>query len=454
MTTRWLSEDPYQSIFTELLQTSLRGGAARHSELSSEVVQILDEGVEDGVVEKDELIICDCNEYHSTERDHCPRCGELSDSETSDIIQYFTHSYPDIVKSRLGESAEGFEVQYDRNSFEDIKISDLEPLRGEVQRLHISPFFNFEGPVYAIPNHRDLFVDWGHVCDLLDDSDEFFHNAENFLDHLDAALNLAEGKSGKVLFTGPDGVGTATDTSWYTKLHRTTKDRAHEQSQARFGRNYNEQFERLGNEFLSILTPHAVNIQAGGSNEPDGYIITRNHAYIVESKCYSNDYKIFKEQDKANRYVRNFVESVDGEYHTDFNLSGYIFIAHEFNENEFSKDLNSFQKSNETFASLDVACITDQMMATGAEVLSDLYRHRPSAAYRIRSHTDFYQDLFKNLFELTGYQEIDEDRFKLLLDSLRDLSKDRTSLEKQLEEGQSRDAPLTELVQQRVDAES
>lgn len=445
MTDIWLEKESLYSVITEVFRQSLIGGVVRRSDLSDERKGLYERGVEQEVLQKDEIVICNCSKYYSiNETVDCPCGNAINESENPDIVQYYSDSYPDIIKRKWGTELGGFSIKYDTTGIDGLSIRDLEPSPSDKQFLHISPFFEFENEsgIYAYPNCNDIFVDWSSLKEYFDDKETLLEEVQDFLERLDDCRQLARTDGGySILQGGPNGPqsGSTMDTSWYTKLRRTSKKIADRQSLSRFKRTYHEQFERLGNEFLHIMFPHATTLQAGGSSEPDGYLLLDDRSYLVEAKCYSGKFKLFKEQDKSNRYVSNMAK-LDEKPHIDFNLSGYIFIAHEFNESDIERDLRTMVESNFPDANLDIICINDLMMENAVEKLSDMYRHKPSSAYRICDRSERYRSILKWMSNLNYSSGMNEDDFNNVLKGIEGLTEEPSSVEKELTEGMKRES--------------
>ncbi|WP_139229675.1 hypothetical protein [Halogeometricum limi] len=423
------------------------GGVVRRTDLSEKHQSLCEEAVDEDLVEKRTLVICpECDKRYTTDsmRDQC-ECGiEIDLRNFSTVIQYSCEKYPEVVEESLGDSIKQFSIVYDDCMLDQISPGDLVPSSSSVQRLHISPLFMFDNPVHIYENFNDVFVSWSQVSSLVDEDGEIWDEVEDFLSYLDDGRVLADRNNLEIRSLSPNPQTSATDTTWYTKLHRVDKSKAHQESKSKFGRNYNEQFERLGNEFLHILFPHAMTLQGGGKNQPDGYVFLKDQAYLVEAKCYSNQFKIFKEQDKANRYVKNYSDYFSGPERSGQDLAGYIFIAHEFNKSDFQRDIRTFRQSNRQYANIDVICVEDTMMAEAVELLSDLYREEPSAPWRIYSQSNFYRDIIARMKETTT-PELDQNSFSELLRILVDSGKNNESdIEQQLRSAMRRESLIGE----------
>jgi len=413
----WITNDEKFDTLTEAIQKTMVGGVLRQSDLSDPQVEILEEGVEDNVVSKKRIYKCRCGKRYTLENipNECSRGHEIAENPSADLVHYVSDAYPAAFKEIFGERINGFDLKYDRHFLDEVPISELEPSPSDSQYIHISPFYDIEDGVHIYPNYEDIFVSWDRIGDLIEDWESLRDDFQNFLKLIDDGRRLEDKEDAQIVSTGPQSSNHTVDTGWYTRLHSFDKDTVNQMSQTKFGRSYNLQFERLGNECLRFMFPRGISLPAGGSDQPDGYLLFNDRAYMVESKCYSSQFKIASEQDKANRYVKRFTE-MDSSRASGYNLCGYIFIAHEFNQNEFAKDLRSFKKSNIRNANLDVICLNDRMMEYAANELPDLYRDEPSSPQRIYENSDHYHDMLDHLVELTGPNTVDEDRFKRYID--------------------------------------
>lgn len=417
----WITDQEKFDVLTDAIQRTIVGGVLRKSDLNKSKIETLEQGVTDNVVSKKKLYKCDCGKRYTLKNlpGECS-CGQkIPESPDPDVTHYVSDAYPDKFRQVLGTQVNGFEIKYDRQLLEEVPIHELEPSPSDQQYIHISPFFEIEGGVHIYPNYEDFFISWDRIEDLITDWGSVQDDLQNFLEFVEDGRRLEVEEDASLITSNPQYTDQTMDTSWYTKLHYTDKDTANKQSKARFERNYNLQFERLGNECLRLLFPRAITLQAGGDDQPDGYLLFNDRAYIVESKCYSNGFKISGEQDKANRYVKRFTE-MDSERSGGYNLCGYIFVSHEFNQNEFEKDLRSFKQSTKEYVNLDIICLNDRMMEYAAEQLPEFYRNQPSAPQRIYENSEYYDEMLEWLHEITGPETLDVDSFKTYIDIIKE----------------------------------
>lgn len=242
---------------------------------------------------------------------------------------------------------------------------------------------------------------------------------------------------------GAPGPEPRSHLSWYTLLSRvSSKDEAHRLSKNRFGLNYNEMFERLGIEFLHTIFPHTTTVHLGGDYIPDGFVqVQYNNAvksYLVESKCYSSEFKIFDEIDKSHRYIQRFKQDVESAVDANYNLQGYIFLADRFDEDRMLSDIAQFRDRTEEYGELTVMCATSEMMKSTVDRLTYLYRRQPSATYRIYSNTRNYFNVLEGLSRHTDIGSLEIGKYKdEFIKTLVGKGHAESSLEERIREGLS-----------------
>ncbi len=437
----WFQEENRFSVLTDLLEKSVGGGTILRSNLDPEEVELYEEGVEEGFVTKLEHVVCGgCDKTYAPEDvpDRCI-CGyDFPDEVEPNNIEYVTYKYPDIISEFLGDSIDGFEIVYERFDLDRVTMDELHFQDLGEQYLHISPKYKIDSGIHIYPGYNDVFLSWNRVPSLIDSPEDVMEDIEDFLKSLNDGRELVSEEGITQLPSGPGGTVSAYSdrTDWFTLLHDISKGVANSRSKAAFGMNYNDLFERLGIDFLHTMFPHAMTFHAGGGNKPDGYVIQEKSTYLVESKCYSDEFKIFSEEDKANRYVEDFVERVDNEPDRNFNLTGYIFVAHQFNEGALPEDIRSFVRRNIDSANLDVICANDLMMREAVERLSEVYSTNPSARYRIFDYSDRYADFLELMADLTEQMGTDVDQFSdAILSQMEDIAEDPSEVENVISSG-------------------
>lgn len=444
METAWISDDEHFRILTELIRETVNAGVMLASELPDQKQDLLDQATEDGIAKRDELFDCPhCDATYSSQYygELCD-CGE-SLPESSEIephtIQYYENVYPEFFKQRLGENLDEFSIVYRDDRIENIPANDLHSAGKPGKYIHISPFFDSGTDIYPFPGFNDLFISWPKVRELILDTDEVIEDLRDFIDEPDEYEKLI-GDGGKV-YGGIEQPNTSDlRLGWYDLQTRTSKDVADRRSQEEFEINYNKLFEKLGVEFLGLMLPHALTIEGGkhGQPEPDGYLHVLHEeakrTYLIESKCYSRDFKIFDESDKGTRYIRDFIRDIEPE--TDYNLVGHIFIANRYNDDRTHEDIDDYVSQNIESRNLDVICLNDEMMSSAAERLRRLYREEPSASHRIYRHSSWYSGILDGMQKVTQEYGVDKDAFKEnVMELVSEAGEEETNREKTLEQG-------------------
>jgi len=165
-------------------------------------------------------------------------------------------------------------------------------------------------------------------------------------------------------------------------------------------------------------------------------VIKEKRPDLIGSRGYSDWFTILSDEDKANLYVEDFVVRVVNEPYRNFNLTGYIFVAHQFNEGALPEDIRSFVRRNIDSANLDVICANDLMMREAVERLSEVYSTNPSARYRIFDYSDRYADFLELMADLTEQMGTDVDQFSdAILSQMEDIAEDPSEVENVISSG-------------------
>jgi len=437
----WFADEDKFQVLTRVLKKSIRGGTLVKSSLKSQELDILEEGVNEGVISKDKLVYCSKCGTPLDVRDLPQRCecGQLLEKQDPQQVQYFSSGYPDIVKEFLGDSFEDeVKIQYNKVPLPRTPVSNLH--KGENIYIHISPYYQLSSGIHLFPGHKDAFISWNRVPELIKNSDSALKKIKGWFRSLDNLGEWAKNNEVELLSNraniNEESFPWSSDGSELTMLHEHNKEECNEWSKKKFGKNYETMFERFGVHFLNFLFPYIPIFHAGGGNKPDGYVYLQqsnsSRMYLVESKCWSNKFKLTNERDKMLRYIEDFSKSQEfGD-----KLRGYIFIAHEFNTNSFWSDVKEIKRRAEKYANLDIICMTDKMMETSINSLGEIYVREPSSPYRILDSTDWYRDIFDQLKEYTKEyfpqgQESLAPRFKNeVLKVIKEAGKEKVMLEK------------------------
>lgn len=445
----WFTDEEKFGILTTIVRDSVRGGTTKESTLSESGITIAEEGVDDGIFGKDESIVCEgCQRKYPSDNfpSSCEVCGNSMSGTDSDpvSVSYREIIWSDDIEDVLENSLEGFRLVFEKErSIEDAPVANLHP-KDDRPSLHISPYYELESSILLFPGNQDAFLNWESIPQFFSDPDKIQKYLRDFLISGDIDLSKLKehvGEIADVFYTGPGspGVEYTKKTSWCTLLDRVEdKSEAHSISDRRFGINYNEMFERLGIEFLHTLFPHATTLHLGGKHVPDGILHAQKDdqisSYLVESKCKSSKFKIFQEQDKASRYIERFIRNVEGSTDMNYNINGYIFFAHEFDDNRMLDDMDSFV-SLASNRNLNVICVNSTMMQEGMERLGCLYRREPSATYRIYKLSDWYRTQINGLKDYTRDYQTDSRKFgEEMLKVLEDMGHKKVSEENRIKE--------------------
>lgn len=441
MQERWFRDEDYFSVLTELLRKSVGGGTITIESIEDEKLHLFEQGVEEGVISKLDHILCsNCDKTYS--HDEVPEiciCGyEFTEDYEVNQTEYVIYGYPDIIRTFLNDSIDGFNISYHRSDIDTISVSELHSHKHDDKFLHISPRFVIESGVHLFPGYNDIFLSWNQVPNLIESPEETIDGINEF---------FRSHKDGREFFEQegvefrPDGSGIlryddSGQTEWFTLLHRHSKSVANERARAAFDMSYNDLFELLGIDFLNTMFPHAYTFQAGGAYKPDGYLLLNQGLYLVESKCYSDDFKLFSEEDKANRYIQDYIERIDRSPIASKNLIGYIFIAHTFNQGALPEDIKSFVRRNISDVNLDVICVNDLMMETADRELTQLYQMNPAARFRIFDKSTRYLDFLDLMADLTERHGPNEDLFSEgILTEMKRIAQEPTAEEQIIDSG-------------------
>ncbi|WP_226039077.1 hypothetical protein [Natrinema sp. DC36] len=451
MREEWITDPNKFEVLTKVVRETARGGILKESKIDTDELEIIEDGVNEDVFKKDEIRACpSC--YHKYPENSIPEICEECDTNLdrnepiSSKTRYFESVWPEKLEKVLDPYTEDIEVNFTKSrSIEDVSLSDV-TIEGNDPILHISPYFDLEHQWYSFPQYSDVFVDWVQIPKLITEPADSKEAIRNFLDTNELnASKIGDELGGveNIHYTGPGAPGPqyTSKSSWCTLLDRVEdKPKANELSKRRFGINYNEMFERLGIEFTHALFPYANTLHFGGNHVPDGLLHFAKEGvestYLVESKCYSRDFKIFEEQDKATRYIDRFVENVEGDPDMAHDLKGYVFFACQFDEKRVKEDIHQFIEKNSPKKDLDIICMNGGMLEEGMGRLSYLYRREPSATYRIWKHTNWYQEMINGLIDFSEEYTNDKDLFKKdILETLENIGHKKTSTEEKIRDG-------------------
>ena len=429
MDLEWIKEDEHFDALSQIIEETERGGVEIRDELPRDKINLYEEGVNQGLFKKDELFDCpNCGRTYSIEYsgDECD-CGYPLDQEvvSEDVhtTQYYHDIYPEFIKDRIGTNIGAFEIVYRNDRIDEIPAAELHPVNSSSSNyLHISPYFHSEVGLMPFPGYSDVFISWSKIRELLLEPNETADQLASYLDgdsgNEDRGGDILLGDGGTKFNSGlsAPNLQNLTDAPWYTMQSDTSPEVANRRSQDEFGEEYYNVFENLGMEFLHVMFPHAIQLEGGkqGKPEPDGYLHIlkegRKQTYLVESKCYSRDFKIFSESDKNRRYINKFISDIEPE--TDYNLVGCIYIATRFDDKRTKKDIDDAVSRSVGERNIDIICINDCMMREAVESLRDLYRQEPSSKYRIYEQSTFYSDLLQGLNKTTEQNGVDLQAFK------------------------------------------
>mgnify|MGYP000117917382 CR=1 FL=1 len=445
MDNKWVENDNYFEGLSRIIEETERGGVEIKDELPASIVEVYEEGVDEGLFKRDKLFDCpNCDRTYSVDysNSRCD-CGfpleqEIEeDSELIHTVQYYHDIYPGFIRNEIGDEIEGFNLVYRDDRIDEIPASGLHPASSSSSNyIHISPYFHSEVGLMPFPGYSDIFISWSKVRDLIIEPDDTIEWLSN---HMEGGTGNGDAliEDGGVKFqsglNAPD-LQNLTDSPWYTMQSDTSPEIANRRARAEFNEEYYNMFEKLAIEYLGVMFPHAIQLEGGkhGVPEPDGYLHTLRHGrkqtYLVESKCYSSDFKIFSESDKNRRYVDRFISDVEPE--TDYNLIGCLYIATQFDTQRTQKDIDDAVSRSVEERNLDIICINDQMMRESVERLRQIYRKEPSSKYRIYKETTFYSDLLQGLSKLTAEHGLDTDRYnQQILDLMEIAAKRETTRE-------------------------
>jgi len=414
----WFRDEDQFEVLTKLLQKSVFGGTIRARNIDADAAEILEQGVDEGFVTKDELVACSgCDRYYDVRKLplDCDCGTSLADRDDvePDIVQYHSMEYPEIPQRVLGDSIDRFQIEYQEFAVDDFPASELHSGDDADWHVHISPRFEIDSGIHVFPGFRDVLLSWNRVPRLVTSPQEVVNDVQDFLTAEESIDGWADQHDDDILNNGsrPDPDEFTWDSSELTLLHQHDKDRCNQWAKQKYGYNYNSMFERIGSHFLHHLFPHVPTFFAAGENKPDGYLVQNGRTYLVEAKCWSSDFKITNERDKMIRYIDDFNEYVESKPGCDFNLYGYIFIAHSFKDSTLQDDIEDVERRVEQSLNLDTICISDEMMATTVEHLNELYRMDPSAPYRIYEHSQWYRDILDDLTDYTQNYGTDLESF-------------------------------------------
>lgn len=404
----WFHEEDQFRVLTNLLQKSVFGGTIRARSVEPEVGEILEQGVEEGFITKDELVACPgCDRYYDVAKlpldCDCGTSLAENDDMEPDVVQYHSMEYPDILQQVLDDSVDSFQIEYQDVAVEEFPASELHSGDDTEWHLHISPRFEIDSGIHVFPGFRDVLLSWNRVPRLVTSPEEVVDEVRDFLTAEESIKEWAEQNDDGILNNGPqpDPDDFTWDSSELTLLHQHDKERCNQWAKQKYGYTYNSMFERMGAHFLHHLFPHVGTFFAAGENKPDGYLVQENRTYLVEAKCWSSDFKITKERDKMIRYIDDFNEYVESTPGCNFNLYGYIFIAHSFKDSSLQDDIEDVERRVDQTLNLDTICINDEMIAATVECLNELYRMDPSAPYRIFEHSQWYRDILDDFTDYT-----------------------------------------------------
>ncbi|QSX00888.1 hypothetical protein [Haloterrigena alkaliphila] len=448
MDNKWLEDEDYYEALRRIVRETARGGVEIQDELPTNLTEIYEEGVDEEIIKKDELFDCpNCERTYSFDysRDVCD-CGYPVGNKaefTPHTVQYYHDIYPSFIKNRIGDEIGEFEIVYRDDRIEDIPAADLHPTDTSNKNfIHISPYFHSEVGMVPFPGYSDIFLSWSKVRELIVKPGETIEILSDYLESEEGNDDQLIGDGGVIFDSGVSATDfrNLSDRPWFTMQRDTSPEIANRRSRETFKMEYYDLFEHLGMEFLHTMFPHAIQLEGGkqGKPEPDGYLHVNKRnskqTYLVESKCYSRDFKIFSEIDKNKRYIERFVSDIEPE--TDYNLVGCIFIATRFNQDRTRKDIGEMVSRNIEERNLDVICINDQMMGQAVEQLRELYRLEPSSNFRIYKNSSFYRDLLDGLSQFSRQHGVDNEAFEsMILDKMTKAGKKEINRERTLREG-------------------
>lgn len=453
MNEEWITERERFQLLTEIVQASVRGGVIKSQSLSEEEKELIDIGVTDDIFGKDRNLVCpNCDKTYPP--DGIPPYCEICDARLEEgglrekNVQYIEKIWPDQLRDLLEPYVQEFNLSFTKvTSVDEVPISELNTIDGK-STIHISPYFNIGGedPFLAFPKYNDVFFDWCSLPDLITNSGEIQEDIQDFLIGGEFDLSELEDDGASVknfYYPGPGSPGPEPRSrlSWYTLLDRVEeKSEANRLSKQRFGINYNEMFERLGMDFLNTVFPHATTVHLGGDYVPDGFVQIQYggavKSFLVESKCYSREFKIFEEVDKASRYVQRFNQELEEATGTDCDLRGYIFLADQFDEDRILEDIAQFEDRTEEYGDLTCMCATSKMMKSAVNHLSYLYLREPSATHRIYTDSKRYFTLIKGLSKYTRLGSLDTGQFmEQFVKTLVGIGQVESDIEDQIQQG-------------------
>jgi len=424
MNSNWILEKDRFRFITRIIRSSLRDSILNKNSLSRPEQDLAEEACDEGIVSAERLVSCGSEQCmrrfdEKYTPDRCD-CGYEFNGNESVTVQYHSKAYPDQFTPLIEDVVDDYIIQMGEiKSLQKTPVSNLHPNTDNSKYLHFSPYLEIDDEYAVFPGYSDIFIDWYSLPRLIKDPEEVLGDVEDFLETAELGTgSIPSGAVEKTHYTGPGAPGPEyfSKTSWYTLLEKVDSKEANQLSKDRFYVNYNEMFERLGIEFLHTLFPRVQKFHLGGDYKPDG-LLHINHArnvetYLIESKCYSNDFNLFKEEDKADRYVDTFIDELHADSTSKFNLTGYIFLATKFNENKLPEDIHSLKKrADGHLQNLDIICINARMMEKCSQRISRLYRQEPSATHRVYAHSDEYQHLIDNLVEHTENNPLDLEVF-------------------------------------------
>lgn len=447
MDNKWFNDQSKFELLTKVIRETDGGGVVYQSDLTNSEIEIAESGVEDGLLRVSRPYSCPgCDEVYNISRlpDVCS-CGHTFPAKNSvepNKIKYYTYVFPDRFINKIGRQIEDIEIIYESQRIEDVPVNDLHPAHENGQWfIRISPYYNADMGFYPFPNYRDLFLSWDQIPDLILRQDLVIERIRDVID------NITADSGGSGNFSNPSGhqlsitgVGNYSKAPWFTMRRDHGKEFADARAKKEYGCEYHDLFENLCLECLHLIFPYTkITGTDRGSGEPDGYLRSfdsgGNYTYLIESKCYSKDFKLFGESDKSKRYIDNYLHDV--EPRTGEQLKGCIFMANKFNQDRLPTDIaDLISRSGQN---IDVICLNDLMMSKIVEYLRSLYRKKPSSAIRIYDHTSWYHDLFDIFRIYTERYQANPEHLKYeLIDVLEAASEHKTDTEKSIKSHMNR----------------
>lgn len=187
----WVANPTKYDLYTKVLKESLNGGVILESELTEDEKAHVDEGIELGLLDREEIITCadsTCTKTYA--REYAPEtclCDARfpDENDETDITNrqpntgHFTTRYevsdpPHLYSTVIGDTLAGHPTEWDFVDFETaVKGYNLNRVSGS-PTIHVSPFYVFDMPVVSPENSDDLFFCWEHLPEiaLADDQDK------------------------------------------------------------------------------------------------------------------------------------------------------------------------------------------------------------------------------------------------------------------------------------------